>query len=41
MEKTGMIGNCTRSIEIIKTGGSRRYGFVCSLDKGQLMGVPG
>lgn len=29
-----------RSTEIFKTGGLRRHGFVCSLDRGRLMGVP-
>ena len=35
-----MIGNCKRGMERLVTGGWRRHGFVCSLDRGRLMGVP-
>jgi hypothetical protein len=38
-EKSGVIGNCKWGMEGFKTGGSRRLGFVCSLDRGRLMGV--
>ncbi len=38
-EETGVIGYRKRR-ESFKTGGSRRHGFVCSLDLGRLMGVP-
>ena len=40
LEETGVIGNCKRRMERVKTGGWRRHGIVRALDLGRLMGVP-